>query len=472
MSSAQATPATHAGFEPATVIAVVLLMPIALYLAHYAGLARVLYPASNLLLAAWLYARRSPWFAGQCLMVFCFVSLVRRLIDVQAGWDPANPVLLTPYLCGSLTVFSFFSYWARPRPRYLGPMLLLLACVIYGAVLALLEDRLAAGAADLLKWSIGPLFAIYLLEQRERLAELRGVLEGTLVGSATAIAAYGIFQYVDPPIWDAEWMKGVADLGMTSIGQPEPFAVRVFSTLNSPGSLGAILSAAIVVASKHRLAIALPGMALMAVALALCQYRTLWAATALAVALVIVSRPVLLRPTNLLAIIGVAASLAATTLIPDISQTVSQRASTLTALQGDESLEERLSQYRALTRDDDLIVGHGLGQNSVVRKLDGLAPVVIDSGLIDIWSSLGVIAGTLFLAGLACLVSPLFTTPAPTAPHLPFDRAIVLTTFLQLPMGSAHIGELGFCAWLFLALGLAALPALNVPLPHPVVNSP
>ena len=466
------SPETGAIYEPAIVIAMTLLLPIVLYLGNHAAVGRVLYPAANLTLAAWLYARRSPWFAGQCLMLFCFVSLVRRLIDAQAGWDPANPVLLTPYLCCSLTGLSFLNYWLKPRPSYLGPMLLLLACITYGTLVAALQDRAAAGAADLLKWSVGPLFAVYLLEQSNQLARLRRVIEGTLIGAGTVIAAYGLFQYVDPPTWDAEWMRGVTDLGMTSIGRPEPFAVRVFSTLNSPGSLGAILSAAIVVASKHRLSIALPSMALMAVTLALCQYRTLWAATALAILLVIIARPALLRPSNLLAIVGMAAGLAATTLIPDIAQTVSQRASSLGSLEADESLQERLTQYRALTRDDDLIAGHGLGQNSVVRKLDGLAPAVIDSGLIDIWSSLGVIAGTLFLAALGCLLVPLFTTHGVMAPHLAFDRAIAITTFLQLPMGSAHIGELGFCGWLFLAFGLAALHRSPVSLHHPVVNPP
>src|SRR3569833_1157451 len=191
MRSVQTAPATRSRLEPATVIVVVLLIPVALYLAHYAPAARVLYPVSILILAGWLFARRSPWFAGQCLMLFCFVSLVRRLIDVQAGWDPSNPVLLTPYLCCSLTVLSFFKYWLKPRPLHLGPVLLLLACFVYGSLLAVQQDRLVAGVADLLKWSVGPLFAVYLLQQHEWLAQRRQVLEGTLVASATGIAAYG-----------------------------------------------------------------------------------------------------------------------------------------------------------------------------------------------------------------------------------------------------------------------------------------
>jgi hypothetical protein len=53
---------------------------------------------------------------------------------------------------------------------------------------------------------------------------------------------------------------------------------------------------------------------------------------------------------------------------------------------------------------------------------------------------------------------------------LAFDRAITVATFAQLPMGSVHIGELGFCGWLFLALGIAGLaPAAAIK--HPVVVS-
>ena len=42
---------------------------------------------------------------------------------------------------------------------------------------------------------------------------------------------YGFLQYLDPPIWDRYWM---AYTTIASIGQPEPYMVRVFSTLNAP----------------------------------------------------------------------------------------------------------------------------------------------------------------------------------------------------------------------------------------------
>ena len=52
-------------------------------------------------------------------------------------------------------------------------------------------------------------------------------------------------------------------------------------------------------------------------------------------------------------LIGVAAggALSATALLPEVRETIVQRASTMTNLRADASGEERLAQYRALTRD-------------------------------------------------------------------------------------------------------------------------
>ncbi len=71
-----------------------------------------------------------------------------------------------------------------------------------------------------------------------------------LVWAGMTMALYGIAQFVLLPEWDAQWMRNVIELGLDSIGQPEPFAVRVFSTMNSPGSFGIMLMAAIIVALK------------------------------------------------------------------------------------------------------------------------------------------------------------------------------------------------------------------------------
>jgi hypothetical protein len=185
-------------------------------------------------------------------------------------------------------------------------------------------------------------------------------------------------------------------------------------------------------------------------------YRSIWAATALAVLMIVLSRGAALRPANGLALLAIFCVLCSTAIVPRIHEAVIQRASSIKALKGDASLETRLQQYASLTRNDQLIAGEGLAINGASRRLDKKLPVAIDSAFIEIARALGVIAGTIFLVSMAIPVFALFGPAASIGNHVYFDRAIVAATALQLPMGSVHIGELGFCAWMFCGLGLAA----------------
>jgi hypothetical protein len=310
---------------------------------------------------------------------------------------------------------------------------------------------------DALKWSVGPLFAVYMLARRDPQDEQRRLLENCLVAAGAFMGVYGVLQYLAPAPWDATWMRGVRELGMDSIGVPEPFSLRVFSTMNSPGSLGAVLLAGIVMALKKPLPVAIPAVCCMLLGLGLCQYRTIWAATALALVMLLVTRPGALRAQNLLAALAVALALSVTALLPEVRQAVTERAGSMADLRADQSGEERLAQYRELSGNPSLLAGEGLGLSGAVRRLDGLARAIMDSGLIDIWRSLGLVVGTLYLGALLRLVARTFDRRRSIAQHLDFDRALVVASFVQLPMGSVHIGEMGFCAWLVLGLGLGAL---------------
>jgi hypothetical protein len=444
--------------EGVAVLGAVLLLPCVAYALDLAATLRLAYPLLNFAVSGWLFARRSPWFAAHGVLLFCFVSLVRRLVDGQAGFDPASPVLVTPYLCSLFTAVGLLQYWWRPQPRYLAGFLLVLLAIGYGAMLAVLQGNVVAAGVDFLKWGAGPMLAVYLLAHRHD-ARVRELAELSLIWAGMAMGVYGVLQFVSPASWDAIWVRGVAELGLESIGSPEPFALRVFSTMNSPGSLGGALSAGILLACKRTRALALPAITLMLVGLALTQYRTLWAATALGALMLLVTRPNAFRPANLAAAAVALAALGSFFLVPQIRDTLAQRAASLGNLRADFSGEERLAQYRALTRDEGLIVGEGLGQIGVARRLGGMSRVIMDSALIEIWRGLGAIAGSMYLGSLLVMVLNLFQRAPEVAHHLHFDRAVVLATFIQLPMGSVHSGENGIFAWMFLGLGLGTLAA-------------
>jgi hypothetical protein len=376
-------------------------------------------------------------------------------VDDQAGFDPSNPVLLTPYLCCIYAGLSFLEYWSRPKPRQLAPFLVILACIAYGTSLALIDGRFRSSLVDVLKWTVGPLFAVYVLANQERVAELRRLIEPTLIAAATGMALYGIVQFLDPAHWDVVWVRGVRDLGFESIGRPEPFGLRVFGTMNSPGSFGTILSAGIVLALKRRAPLCLACLAPMIVGLALCQYRSLWAMTALAVLMVVFSPSRELRRVNVLGLVVVGLLLSSTALAPQVRDAVFTRAASLSELEGDESLRLRLMQYEDFFSHENLIVGDGLAINGVSRRLDNREAGSIDGAIIEIYRAMGVFVGTAFMIAIAVLIAGLFGRAATRDGHVYFDRAIVLTLFLQFPIGTVHIGELGFCAWTFLGLGLA-----------------
>lgn len=446
--------------EGCVVLLTVLVFPIALYATHKAGHAQLLYPAVNAVLALCLYARGSPWYAGQCVLLFCCVSLVRRLVDAQGGWNPSSPVLLTPYLCCLLAALGFLRYWLKNNPRYVGVFLCMLLCIGYGVALAMYQGRTLASLVDALKWSFGPVYAVYILSEAERHTQLRRVIETCLVWASAVMGAYGVFQYVALPIWDAEWMRNVAQLGMDSIGQPEPFAVRVFSTMNSPGSFGIVMMAGIVLGLKRGTWVVALTVPLMLVGLALCQYRSLWAATAVAVALVVFQRRAALRPANLLVLVAMAVvALGTVASVPRIREAIVHRVQTLSKLKSDESLKSRLAQYGELARNDNLVAGEGLALNGASRRLDKGKVAAIDGALIEIWRGMGVLVGTTFLLCIGVLVGALLFLPGSVGRDIYYDRAIIFATFIQLPMGSVHTGEMGFDAWMFIGFALAALIA-------------
>jgi hypothetical protein len=128
----------------------------------------------------------------------------------------------------------------------------------------------------------------------------------------------------------------------------------------------------------------------------------------------------------------------------------------VTKLDNDESLKTRLDQYADLARADDLIVGEGLAITGASRRMDHQAPTAIDGAFIEIWRAMGVVVGTLFLASLLTLIVPLFNLSTALGDAAFFDRAIVIALFIQLPIGSVHTGELGFCGWLCLGFCHAA----------------
>ena len=446
--------------DAALSLTVALLLPLLLQAAGLAQVNRLLYPLTAVAAAAYLYNRGSPWYVGLCVWLFAASPLVRRMADAQLGFELASPIILAPYLASAVAGLSFFPYVLRARPVLAWPFALILACVVYAFTLAVLDGRMASAVVDLLKWSVGPLMALHLMTCGHQREALHQVVLRAFVAAGIAMSVYGIGQFLAPAPWDIEWLRNMILQGMTSGGRPEPFEIRVFSTMHSAGSFGAFLTVAFVFLLATPALVALPGLALVGAGLALCQYRAVWAATGLAALCVVLAAPGRVKVRVVLGAAAVAIGLGGVATVPEVEDVLAKRVRSLTELGADASGEDRLSQYgRLLNEGSNLVLGSGLAITGAARQLDQQNATVIDSGLLEITLALGVCAGAVFLGCLGYLAWQVCTLPPRLCRHVYLYRGIVAAWLLQLPFGSVHVGELGFGPWICVGLALSSLAA-------------
>lgn len=431
-------------------------LPVALHLTGMSPVNRLAYPGLALVIGGILYARRSPWYLGYCLWLFCACALVRRLADHAGGFQPSSAILLAPYLACCLSAAGALRYLGPGRNAGGLPLALMLGVIAYGAAVAVLQERLTLGLVDALKWAVGPLAVVHLLALDDRRAAAsRACLSTALVAAAPLMAAYGIAQFVSPAPWDADWVANVVQIGFNSIGVPEPYGLRVFGPMHGPGSLAAYLMAAVILTCGQGPRLALPGVLVCVLCLGLCQYRTVWAGTAVGLLLVTLWGTARIR-------LGVAAGIAllvlglsAIALVPEIQFVLERRFASLAEIQADASGADRLAQYVFFFLEFDApFLGMGLGLN-YQSAVSGQVIKALDSGLLDTARTFGLFGGALYLASLGSLLAGMFGGRL-RDPRGYLFRAAAIACFIQIPQGSVQTAEAGFLGFLMLGAALSA----------------
>jgi O-antigen ligase len=310
-----------------------------------------------------------------------------------------------------------------------------------------------------LGWFAPLVFGFFVFSEcfygKRREAHLQALLQ-TFCWGILLMGAYGIYQYVAAPPWDALWMT---DTGMSSIGSPEPFAIRVFSTMNGPGALAYALAAGLVlVLCRGGWLSAIAG-AMGFAALLLSSVRAAWAALVIALVLFLIHQKKYFAQV-LLAVVLVGASLAtAAGIFPSARQSIEDRFSTLTDLHDDTSYQDRTAGYsEMLPYMEDSPFGSGLGTMDALFQ-DNTSLGTRDSGVWEIVLSLGWIGASVYFLALVSLVVLAWprgedSTPAETA-----AACITIGLLCQLVLGSVMVGVTGVTIWSFGAMAMARFAA-------------
>jgi nitrogen fixation-related uncharacterized protein len=262
------------------------------------------------------------------------------------------------------------------------------------------------------------------------------------------VGIYGISQYLDPPEWDRVWMLFSK---MESIGNPAPYEVRVFSTLNSPASCATYLVAGITLLWLRRemwltAIIAMP----MAVTLLVSLYRTAWISLAAEIILFAAFRATRKRT------LVIVACLAATAIVAvgagQFGDAITNRFSTLSDGSNDGSARVRMSEYATVYAHAD---GLAVGMGAIDLRMPNTFGL-LDGTIIQLLVTMGLFVGPICLLALlwpsvrGLLDNGNYYNPTETA----VVRALVLGELLQMPMGNVTNGEMGFLFWL--VIGIAA----------------
>ena len=451
-SVAQAKPA----HDPACLfIAVAFAVYTALSLSGIAGrLLSITFPVGCALVGLLCYTRSPATYMGLTFWVWLLTPMVRRIYDLHYGFHPTSSILIAPLAISMIAGITVLRRMRMLRSSQYIPFMIAGAGLTYAYLIGLIRHAPVAATYDLITWIAPLLFGIHVALDWRQFARTRKTLTSCALWGLIVCSLYGIAQFVNPLSWDRAW---VVNAEMVSVGAPLPFIIRVFSTLNAPGPFSIMLIFALIIGlaapQKWR---ALP-IAVGIIALMLTKGRSAWAAFLLALLIMQLRQPLRNLPRQWLVLGAVFLIALPLAVQPRVLQTFTNRAATLRKVEDDRSFKSRVVFTRiAVASLSQNPAGSGLGGLGGAAKLylNTKGGVSLDSGPLEIYTTMGWLGGTLFMVSLLAIILPIVR--ARRVKFEPVTSAAVATVIALIftsIFGNIFNSTSGFFFWT--ALGIA-----------------
>jgi hypothetical protein len=433
-----------------------------LYLAGSGGLLRLAIPAVASAVGLALYLRRPIGYLQFTLWTWFLAPLVRRLVDYRCGFDDHNLVLLAPFLVSAISGLTLLRERRNVPSARLAPFYLCMAGIFYGFCVGMIRWKLAAPDAvspgeviyGLFNWLAPLLLGIHLLIRFESYAEYKAVIQKTFVMAVLLTGCYGLYQYFAPPAWDTFWLEHVTDLGSESFGRPEPFAIRIWSTMNAPGTFATVLVVGLLLLFSTRSKLKAIAAAAGYSALVLTSVRTAWISWVIALAFLARGAQGRQVRSLLLSLALLPLLLSPLLLNSEIAAAINERVQSFSHLEKDASLGERSTMYSALLSESAANpFGNGLSNR---QQIDGY---VLDSGFIQMLFSLGWPGLLLFGTGLCLTLSRQGERDADLQEFSLVAKAVQYSLLFALASGLIFTSIAGVIFWIFSVMRCPALTA-------------
>ncbi|QNI32245.1 O-antigen ligase family protein [Alloacidobacterium dinghuense] len=419
----------------------------------------VFYPASCFLVSLFVIRRSKPAYTAFICWLWLLTPFVRRVVEWRAG-GTLNLILLAPYVSIGVAALFLVPKLSQVLTRRTMPLLFALAAVCYGVFVGILHLTFTGLPQAVIAWAMPPLFALFLFGERSEHESIYKSFEMAMVIGLFVIGAYGIYQFFMLPEWDAQWM---IQSDLQSIGLPEPFQVRVFSTMNSPQVFAAFCAAGLLVALRSHLKIRYLAIPAGFISLVLSLSRTAWMGLTVGVLYLFCLMPNRQR-IRIVAAVGCCLIVSFVALqVPEVNTIVMMRFNSLADPQHDSSYEARMHDYNTVVQTMiDNPFGHGLSADA--GSGDQSAPPGAisqqDSSITASLFSLGLLGTTIFGLGLLLLGFGIFSTRG-TSGALIGAKATLLAIAIEAPFNNVISGPVGFLLWCCIGLCIAECETVN-----------
>ncbi len=425
------------------------------------------------MIGRYLERRDTARYVSFVIWLWFLSPFVRRIADMHAGWQDPSLVLLTPYLVTALSVPALLVALLRRgrgsarRIAGIGFFAVAALAVGLGIPMGLLVGP-STGALETLNWFLPVCFGCYIASRVDQVHRIEAAVATTFVTASLVAGAYGLYQFTAPPLWDINWMQRS---GMTTIGQPVPFAVRVFGTMHSPGILAVFLVIALVLWLARPRPAGLLAAGVAGVALLLSQVRSAWLALVVAALFVFGSLQPLQR--FRMAMFALVAALFSGPFLftAEMRELVSNRVATMERLEDDESAVSRIIGHElALEFVAEHPLGAGIGQGDpkmehyISMRDSVLAASLVQFGLV----------GTLLYVGALCWMGTLLWSYYRRAASIQ-GAALAsagLGVFATSWLSVVTAGPIGVCLWMITGLAIADREMRRRPAPLPERRRP
>jgi hypothetical protein len=374
-------------------------------------------------------------------------------VDLATGYAGSDPLSLAPFLATGL-VAGIEAFRTRLPLQIRRTLVLAAAGFTVGLPLGIFHPR--SGLYAFVAYLAGVAAAVLGFNEKPTLQQ--STLRRILIYGVPLIALYAVVmqRFMPVPHWEQAWLDAI---DFNSIGADSQGHLRLFGTLNSPGTLAPLLGLAILAYitfhphTTRTRNLALASVVVLAVALDLTFVRSAWLALAVgAVAHVIASRG---RSATI--VFGVAAFVVAATLalapVNPTARDVLTRATTFGSLSSDTSVTDRKATLSStLPRALPAPIGHGLGTAGQPSQLNTAQSdlAVPDDGYLALLYQIGPIGWLLVMSAIAVMVRAAWRVaraPGPGQEMGALVFAMLVFMLVILTSGDAFYGLGGLALW-------------------------